>query len=135
MNDRRSEPDQALPPYPQSASAKLYDLVAAEGRFALQRCQDCAAFLYPAHDVCTFCLSTNLPLVDAPPQGRIASETMIRATTNPYFQQRLPIRIGLVILDCGPSMIVFLDETARMGDRISVSFRPDAFGRAMAWAK
>ncbi|QFT61190.1 hypothetical protein FIU94_20330 (plasmid) [Sulfitobacter sp. THAF37] len=135
MNDRHSDQDQALPPYPQSASAELYDAVAVEGRFALQRCQECSEFLYPAHDVCSFCLSTDLPLVDAPRMGRIASETTIRATTNPYFQQRLPIRIGLVILDCGPSMIAFLDENAGMGDRISVSFRPDAFGRAMAWAE
>ncbi len=133
MTDRPS--DQALPPYPPSASGAFYDAIAAEGRFALQRCADCAQFLYPAHDVCPSCLSTNLPLVDAPPQGQIASETTIRATTNPYFRDRLPIRIGLVILDCGPSMIAFLDDGAGMGDRIDMSFHPDTFGRAMAWAK
>lgn len=134
MTDRQSDQDKALPPYPHSASGKLYDAIAAEGRFALQRCRDCAQFLYPAHDVCPSCLSTTLPLTEAPPRGRIASETTIRATTNPYFQTHLPIRIGLVILDCGPTMIAFLQEGTGMGDRANLSFRLDAFGRAMAWA-
>lgn len=123
------------PPYPPSASGQLYDAIAADGRFALQRCRDCAEFLYPAHDVCPSCLSTSLSLTDAPPHGTIASETTIRATTNSYFQERLPIRIGLVILDCGPSMIVFLEEGTGAGNRTSVSFRLDGFGRAMAWAE
>ena len=133
--DRKTDQDKAQPPYPPSTSGALFDVVAAEGRFALQRCQDCGQFLYPAHDVCPSCLSTDLSLKDAPPGGRIASETTIRATTYPYFRERLPIRIGLVILDCGPSMIAFLEEGAGIGGRTSVSFRLDTFGRAMAWAE
>ncbi|WP_339760363.1 hypothetical protein [uncultured Hoeflea sp.] len=80
-------------------------------------------------------MSTNLLLNDAPPGGRIASETTIQATTNPYFQKRLPIRIGLVILGCGPTMITFFEEGTGLGDHTSVSFRLDAFGQAIAWVE
>jgi uncharacterized OB-fold protein len=83
----------------------------------LQRCEDCGTIAWPVAERCRACLSPHLrdELVDD--HGRVLSFTTGHVSFDPAFKDRLPITIGLVRLDIGPVMIVFLpDRLARIGE-------------------
>lgn len=125
----------ALPPAARSRRAHLFTQAAAEGRFALQRCAECGAPTYPARDACPVCLSADLPLADMPRGGTILSETSVRVPADVYFRERAPWRIGLVRLDCGPTLVAHLHGDCRDGDRVRMSFQLDKSGSAVAFAR
>jgi len=124
-----------VPPRPRSRRGHLHTKAAAEGRFLLQRCPACAAFTYPARDACPLCLGADLPLVQAPTGGLLLSETTIRVPADLYFRERTPWRIGLILLDCGPTLISHLHQDLSDGDRVRMSFRLDKSGNAAAFAE
>lgn len=78
---------------------------AAEGRFMLQRCAECGTLQYPPRDACTNCLSNDLPWKDVPANGKLIAGTIVRTSTNVYFRERTPWRVGMVQLDAGPSIM------------------------------
>ena len=123
-----------LPPRARSRPAHLHTKAAAEGRFLLQRCAACQSFTYPARDACPVCLSADLPLAEAPRGGVLLTETTIRVPADLYFRERAPWRIGIVKLDCGPTMIAHLHAAAREGEKVLMSFQLDKSGNAVAIA-
>ncbi len=123
-----------LPPSARSRTAHGLTLAAAEGRFALQRCEDCQAFLYPPRDTCPHCLSHALPFIDAPVGGTLVSSTTIRVTSDSYFRERMPWRQGIVAADCGPRIIASLHGECVEGARVTLSLRLDKAGQAVAFA-
>src|SRR5688500_2381518 len=87
------------PPEPQglpSRTAHGLTAAAAEGRFRLQVCAVCAAVIYPPRDACRRCLSARLPFRDVDNRGTLLAETTIRTSTDVYFRERMPWRIGTV---------------------------------------
>jgi NAD(P)-dependent dehydrogenase (short-subunit alcohol dehydrogenase family)/uncharacterized OB-fold protein len=108
---------------------------AAQGRFALQRCTSCGAFAYPPRDACPVCLSSDLPFVDAPPDGTLLAETTIRVASDVYFRERAPWRIGIVALACGPRMIAHLHGDCEEGKSVRMSLQIDKAGGAVAFAR
>lgn len=126
---------QSLPPMARSRAGMLLTGAAAEGRFALQCCEECGAFCYPAHDVCPVCLSVDLAVKDAPTGGTLVSETTVRVPTDVYFRERAPWRIGLVKLDCGPIMVAHLHADCHDGERTRMSLQLDKAGQAVAFAR
>jgi uncharacterized OB-fold protein len=75
-----------LPLSPQgvrSRTAHGLTAAAAEGRFALQVCDDCKAVIYPPRDCCPNCLSARLPFRDVPRGGVLVAETTVRTSTDP----------------------------------------------------
>ncbi|HEY5210313.1 MAG TPA: SDR family NAD(P)-dependent oxidoreductase [Stellaceae bacterium] len=136
---RRKDPLQKtraplLPPGARSRTALGLTAAAAEGRFALQVCADCAAVIYPPRDACPRCLSPRLPFRDVPDGGVLLVETTIGASTDPYFRERLPWRIGTVRLDAGPSMVTHLHADLREGNRVRMTLQLDKSGQAVAMA-
>lgn len=125
----------ALPPAGRSRAGMLLTRAAAEGRFALQRCGECGAFCYPAHDVCPACLSTDLRLTDAPRGGVLVCETTVRVPADVYFRERAPWRIGLVRLDCGPTVVAHLHADCRETEAVRLSLQIDKAGQAAAFAR
>ncbi len=126
-----------LPLLPQglrSRTALGLTAAAAEGRFALQVCADCAAVIYPPRDACPRCLSPRLPYKDVPNGGKLLAETTIRTSTDVYFRERMPWRIGTVLLDCGPSVVAHLHGDAREGERVRLELKLDKSGQAVAMA-
>jgi short-subunit dehydrogenase/uncharacterized OB-fold protein len=123
-----------LPPGLRSRTAHGLTAAAAEGRFALQVCADCAAVLYPPRDACPRCLSARLRFRDLPPGGVVLAETTIRTSTERYFRERVPWRIGTVRLDCGPAFIAHLHGDAVEGARVRLTLRLDRSGNAVAIA-
>lgn len=122
------------PPGLRSRAATAMAVAAAEGRFALQHCAHCGALQYPPRDLCRACLSDALDWRDTDPMGRIIAETTIRATPDAHFRDLLPVRIGTVLLDAGPSVICRLHGDVARGDRVRVVGRIDAAGQAILLA-
>jgi len=125
----------SLPPMGRSRAGMLLTRAATEGRFALQRCGECGAFCYPAHDVCPGCLSTDLKLTDAPNGGILVSKTVVRVPADVYFRERAPWRIGMVKLDCGPTVIAHLHADCREAEPVRLSLQLDKAGQAAAFAR
>lgn len=122
------------PPGTRSRAATALAVMAAEGRFALQHCADCGRIQYPPRDLCRACLSGALEWRDTDPTGQLVAETTIRATPDTHFRDRLPIRIGTVLLDAGPSLICRLHGDVSGDDRVRVINRIDAAGQAILLA-
>lgn len=133
-NPLRRTSQSALPPLGRSRADQVLTQAASVGRFAIQCCEECGRYCYPAHDACPNCLSSQLLLKDAPNGGTILSETTIRVPADVYFRERAPWRIGLVKLDCGPTMVAHLHEDCKMGDRAIMSLQLDKAGQVACFA-
>jgi len=123
-----------LPSPFRSRAAHLLTLAAAQGRFALPTCLDCGAVQYPPRDVCGSCLGARIALQAQPDGGRLAAITTIRTSTDPYFRERTPWRIGTVVLDCGPSAIAHLHGDCEKGARVRLAIMLDKAGLAVVIA-
>lgn len=107
---------------------------AAEGRFVLQVCAECDAAVYPPRDACPKCLSPRLPFVPVPNGGVLLAATTIRTSTDVYFRERLPWRIGTVQLDVGPAILAHLHGDTREGERVRLEWKLDKSGEAVGFA-
>jgi short-subunit dehydrogenase/uncharacterized OB-fold protein len=139
IRPRRKDPlrktrEPLLPQGVRSRTAHGLTAAAAEGRFTLQVCADCGFTLYPPRDVCPRCLSARVPFQDVPQGGTLLAETTIRTSTDVYFRERTPWRIGTVILDCGPSFVAHLHGDVVEGARVRMTLRLDKSGNAVAIA-
>jgi uncharacterized OB-fold protein len=126
-----------LPLSPQgvrSRTAHGLTAAAAEGRFALQICLDCSAVVYPPRDACPSCLSARLPFRDVANGGVLTAETVVQTSTDPYFRERTPWRIGAVKLDVGPVIVAHLHGDTAEGARVRMEFKLDKSGAAVAIA-
>jgi NAD(P)-dependent dehydrogenase (short-subunit alcohol dehydrogenase family)/uncharacterized OB-fold protein len=136
---RRKDPlrktrEPLLPQGVRSRTAHGLTAAAAEGRFALQVCIDCGFTLYPPRDACPRCLSPRVPFQDTPPGGTVLAMTTIRTSTDVYFRERTPWRIGTVILDSGPSFVAHLHGDIAEGARVRMTLHLDKSGNAVAIA-
>ncbi len=107
---------------------------AAEGRFMLQQCGECGALQYPPRDACASCLSVDLPWKDVSPAGKLIADTIVRTSTNVYFRERTPWRVGTVLLDAGPSIICHVHGDAANGGSVTLINRLDKSGQAVLFA-
>lgn len=123
-----------LPQGVRSRTAHGLTAAAAEGRFTLQVCAECGFVLYPPRDACPRCWSARVGFQDVSPDGVLLAETTIRTSTDVYFRERTPWRIGTVTLDCGPSFVTHLHGDVREGDRVRMTLRLDKSGNAVALA-
>ena len=120
-----------LPLAPQAARSRAahgLTAAAAEGRFTLQVCADCAAVIYPPRDACPNCLSSRLPYRDIDPRGTLVVETTVRTSTDPYFREHMPWRVGTVKLDVGPVVVAHLHGDAAEGARVRLALHLDRSG-------
>jgi NAD(P)-dependent dehydrogenase (short-subunit alcohol dehydrogenase family)/uncharacterized OB-fold protein len=123
-----------LPHGQRSRTAHGLTAAATEGRFALQVCEDCAKVLYPPRDACPHCLSVRLPFRDVDPSGRLIVETTVRISTDPYFRERMPWRVGTVQLDAGPMVVAHLHGDTVEGARVKLALKLDKSGSAVVLA-
>jgi NAD(P)-dependent dehydrogenase (short-subunit alcohol dehydrogenase family)/uncharacterized OB-fold protein len=122
----------ALPPSFRSQAALGLTAAAAVGRFELQVCRRCGAVQYPPREACHQCLCSALDWRLQAGGGELLSETTLRHSHDEFFRERLPIRLGLVQLDAGPTAVVFLDDgVASAPMRVRVGARLDRAGQAV----
>lgn len=122
------------PPQQRSRAALGLAAAAAEGRFMLQVCNACGAVQYPPRDACSKCLSVDLNWRDVPPDGKLIAETQVRATTDLYFRMQLPVRVGTVKLDVGPSVICHVHGDVAEGADVRLAIKLDRSGQGVMMA-
>jgi uncharacterized OB-fold protein len=105
---------------------------ATHGKLALQRCTACATMQYPPRELCVACLADTLEWrVSDDALGEVLANTVLHHSHEPAFGAMLPMRVGLVRLDAGPTAVCFLAEDCSAGTRVRVTARLDGEGRAV----
>ena len=126
----------AAPPVARSRLWRQINQAAAEGEFRLQACAACRHVQYPPQEFCSRCLSGDLAWETASPLGKVLSWTRVRASNHPFFRDRLPLHTGLVKLDCGPVMFVYLAASClQAGRAVQVAGLPDKSGQTVFIAR
>jgi NAD(P)-dependent dehydrogenase (short-subunit alcohol dehydrogenase family)/uncharacterized OB-fold protein len=121
-----------LPPGARSRVALGLTAAAAEGRFALQVCLDCAAVQYPPREACHRCLSVRLSWRSQSGEGELLSDTVLHHSNDLFFRERLPWRLGLVRLDCGPAVVAHMHGSIEVPPtRVRVRAMLDRAGQAV----
>lgn len=121
-----------LPPAARSRIALGLTAAAALGRFELQQCRGCGTVQYPPREACQKCLSTELGWRAQPQGGELLSETVLHHSNDLFFRERLPWRLGLVRLDCGPTVVAHLHErVAAAPSRVDLDVKLDRAGQAV----
>jgi NAD(P)-dependent dehydrogenase (short-subunit alcohol dehydrogenase family)/uncharacterized OB-fold protein len=121
-----------LPPAGRGRVALGLTAAAAQGKFALQVCEACAAVQYPPREACVHCLSPRLTWRAQSGEGRLLAATTLRHSNDLYFRDRLPWRIGTVALDAGPTVIAHLHgDVGDAPQRVRVGARLDRSGQAV----
>ncbi|MGD9923626.1 MAG: SDR family NAD(P)-dependent oxidoreductase [Pseudorhodoplanes sp.] len=115
-----------LPPGARSRAALRMTASVAEGRFELQACHDCGQVQYPPRDACANCLSVRLEWKPVSGRGDLISETLLHHSNELYYRARVPLRLGLVRLDEGVTLLAHLHgdcPTAQAGETTPVRLR------------
>lgn len=121
-----------LPPSPRSRAALGLTAAAALGRFELQVCEACGAVQYPPREMCHECLSEELRWRARDGAGELLSVTAVHVSQDVYFRERAPWRLGMVRLDCGPTVIAhLLDACLEPPSRVRVEARLDKAGQGV----
>ncbi|HEV8107260.1 MAG TPA: SDR family NAD(P)-dependent oxidoreductase [Burkholderiales bacterium] len=121
-----------LPPAARSRVALGLTAAAALGRFELQQCRDCGAVQYPPREACQRCLSVQLLWKPQAQEGELLASTVLHHSNDLFFRERLPWRLGLVKLGCGPTVVAHLHaDVPAAPARLRVAARLDRAGQAV----
>ena len=120
-----------LPPAGRSRVALRLTAAAAEGRFELQHCAECAIVQYPPRSVCTACLSHRLEWREVSGAGDLIAATVLHHSNELYYRERVPIRLGTVKLDAGPVALAHLHRDCVAPSRVRVRAHLDKSGQAV----
>ena len=123
-----------MPPVMRSRASLAFSARAAEGRLMLQTCSDCGHISYPPREACPKCWSLDIPWTEIADTGRFIAETILRTSTNVYFRERMPWRIGTVQLDAGPTIYAHIHGDVTEGDNVRVIARTDKAGQGVMMA-
>ena len=74
----------------------------------LQVCRDCGTVQYPPREACRVCLSHRLDWRAQDGGGELVSETPLHHSNELFYRERMPWRLGMVKLDCGPVIVAHL---------------------------
>jgi len=120
------------PPVVRSRAALRLTAAAAEGRFELQHCFKCGTVQYPPRSACGTCLSHRLEWREVSGAGELISDTVLHHSHELYYRERVPLRLGTVRLDAGPSLLVHLHgDCAAAPSRVRVRAHLDKSGQAV----
>jgi len=96
----------------------------------LQRCTSCGKVQYPPRELCVVCLSDSLQWLDTAMQaGVVLATTSLHHSHDPAFRARLPLRVALVHLNTGPTIVCFLTGKPTPGSRVHITAQRDTTGR------
>jgi len=125
-------PPALRPPAVRSRIFERLTAAAAAGRFELQVCAHCAAVQYPPREACHRCLSEALAWTPQSGDGELISATTLFHSHDEFFRERLPWRVGLVRLDCGPTVLAHLHAAVSTPPaRVRIVARIDRSGQAV----
>ena len=125
----------ATPPATRSPLWRQVNQAGADRVFRLQVCSACKHVQYPPQEFCSQCLADALNWDQVSPLGEVLAWTRVRASNHPFFRDRLPLHTGLVKLDCGPVMFVYLAASClQAGSAVQVTGLPDRSGQTVFFA-
>lgn len=108
---------------------------AARGKLALQRCVKCGAVQYPPRELCSTCLADQLELCTTDAEvGEVLASAELHHSHDAAFREVLPLRVGLVRLDAGPTVVSFLAAGCDAGTRVQITASNDTGSRAVLTA-
>src|SRR5687768_9701479 len=84
---------------------------------------------YPPREACQSCLSINLIWKNQEPGGELVAQTVLHHSNDLFFRERLPWRLGLIKLDCGPTVVAHLHQS--VAKRVRVRAMLDRAGQAV----
>ncbi|MDF8333749.1 SDR family NAD(P)-dependent oxidoreductase [Novosphingobium cyanobacteriorum] len=122
-----------VPPGARSRAMHALSARAAQGRLVMQACSDCDKVTYPPRDACPACWG-ELGWREQPAGAQVLCETTVRVSTDPYFRDHMPWRMGKVQMDAGPVALVHLHAALHPGDRAHVRAMVDRGGNAALFA-
>ena len=120
-----------LPPGGRSRAALRLTAAAAEGRFELQHCFDCATVQYPPRSVCVNCLSHRLEWREVSGAGDLIADAVLHHSNELYYRERVPLRVGTIKLDAGPITLAHLCRDCAAPSRVRVRAHLDKSGQAV----
>jgi NAD(P)-dependent dehydrogenase (short-subunit alcohol dehydrogenase family)/uncharacterized OB-fold protein len=121
-----------LPPAARSRVALGLTAAAALGRFELQQCRDCGTVQYPPREACQNCLSIRLAWKPQSDEGELLAATVLHHSNDLFFRERLPWRLGLIRLRCGPTVVAHLHgDVPEAPAAVRVTARLDRAGQAV----
>ncbi len=127
-------PVATVPPMLRSRAALAFSVRAARGELQLQHCGQCEAVTYPARDLCDRCWSADLEWRPVSPRGQLLAVTVLESSTNVYFKERLPWRIGTVRLADQVSVVMHVHQDLAEGDPVHIIARTDQSGQGVMMA-
>ena len=81
-----------------------------EGKLRVQKCADCASYIFIPAPCCSNCLGENLEWVDSSGQGTLYSYTVVHRPQQPSFE--VPYIVAVVELEEGWHMLSNLKDIA-----------------------
>lgn len=121
-----------VPPAPRSRTALGLTAAAALGRFELQVCEACGSVQYPPREMCRECLGERLRWRAQDGAGELLSVTAVHVSQDVYFRERAPWHVGMIRLDCGPTVIAHLHAACpEPPSRVRVEARLDKAGQGV----
>jgi uncharacterized OB-fold protein len=109
--------------------------IAAGGKLAVQRCIKCGTVQYPPRELCYSCLADQLEWHTSDAEGgEVLASAALHHSHEAAFRGDLPLRVGLVRLDAGPTFVCFLAAGCDAGTRVGITARNDASGRTVLTA-
>jgi NAD(P)-dependent dehydrogenase (short-subunit alcohol dehydrogenase family)/uncharacterized OB-fold protein len=120
-----------LPPGGRSRIALGLTAGAARGRLELQVCRDCGTVQYPPREACRACLSQRLDWKPQSGGGELMSQSTLHHSNEVFYRERMPWRLGMVRLDCGPVVVAHLHgDCTPAPSRVRVHANIDRAGQA-----
>lgn len=127
-------PTSLAPPAQRSRAALAMAAAVARGGLWLQICGGCDAATYPPRDACPDCLSGELLWREVSGEGELLAVTTLHTSTEPYFRERMPWRLGTVQLAAGPVLIAHLHGAVSGPGPVRVGAWLDKSGNAVLMA-
>lgn len=112
-------------PEPKGPSAPYWS-AAKEGRFLIQRCQACGAYIFYPRPFCPECFGLELDWVQASGEGEVVTYTIVHQAPYPSYATDTPYILAVIRLKEGPQMMANVlncpKEAMRVGLKVKVCF-------------
>jgi uncharacterized OB-fold protein len=99
---------------------------ARRGQLMVQKCAGCGALSFPAHEICSNCLSTRASWVPVSGRGEVYSYNVMHQVYHPGFAAEVPYAVVVVKLEEGPKVVSNLvgvgPREIRVGMPVEVTF-------------
>jgi uncharacterized OB-fold protein len=111
-------------PVPDRDSAPYWSAL-AEGRFMLQRCQDCGRWTWPVRPLCSGCHGEHLSWEESEGSGEVYSWVVTHQPYGPDLAKEVPYTVALVRLDEQDDILIpgrlFADVEIHQGLRVQAA--------------